>query len=124
MVVLFGLTGLAIAGLLPLVADAIDAPREIVLVARDMTFYLEGQAQPNPTIRVTAGEEVRVVLRNEEAGIIHDFTVEPWRVAVAPLSGNETGTVVFPRARRPGRYPYVCTPHSEMMRGIIEVIRD
>lgn len=124
MLVLFGLTGLAIAGLLPLVADAIDAPREIVLVARDMTFYLEGQAQPNPTIRVTAGEEVRVVLRNEEAGLIHDFAVERWRVAVAPLSENETGTVVFRAPARPGRYPYVCTPHSEMMRGILEVIRE
>ena len=122
--VLLGLAGLAVAGLLPLVTDAVGTPREIVLVARDMTFYLEGQAQPNPTIRVTAGEEVRVILRNEEPGIIHDFAVRQLSIAVAPLKGNEIGTVVFRAPDRPGRHTYLCTPHSDMMRGIVEVVGD
>ena len=49
------------------------APREITLVVRGMAFYLEGNELPNPTITVTAGERVRVVLRNEERGIAARF---------------------------------------------------
>ena len=57
------------------VAVTREAPREITLVVRGMTFYLEGNDQPNPSIRVKAGERIRVVLRNEERGIQHDFAM-------------------------------------------------
>ena len=43
--------------------------REITLVARDMAFYLESDPDDaEPDDRVKAGERVRIVLRNEDAG--------------------------------------------------------
>src|SRR5688572_32001761 len=72
-VVAFVAVGLA--ALMPVVANPRTGPREIVLVARDMTFYLEGSSVPNPTIVVKAAEEVRVIVRNLEPGITHGFAI-------------------------------------------------
>ena len=70
----------AIAGLVLLAAllPAWSSPptHEIILVARGMTFYLDGEpGTPNPTLEVKAGERVRVVLRNQDRGMTHDFAV-------------------------------------------------
>ena len=59
--------------LMPVVANPRTGPREIVLVARDMAFYLEGSDAPNPTIVVKPCEEVRVIVRNQDPGITHAF---------------------------------------------------
>lgn len=95
--------------------------REVVLVARDMAFYLDGMGDENPTLRFKAGEQVRVVLRNEEPGVTHDFAVREWRVATDALEGPSRDAVTFRVPERPGRYAYLCNPHSAMMRGSIEV---
>jgi plastocyanin len=119
---------LAIGALLPLGADptrafpaATSTPREVVLVARDMGFYLDDSGRENPTLRFKAGEEIRLVLRNEESGVTHDFAVSAWKVGTRRLQGRDRDTVVFrvPDAR--GSYEYLCNPHASMMRGIIEV---
>jgi hypothetical protein len=111
------------AALLPTVASsgASEAPRELRLVVRDMTFYVEGQDAPNPTLRFRAGEEVRLVLKNDDAGMEHDFAIRGWNVRTKLLDGKGEDAVVFrvPSAR--GQQNYACTPHSEMMRGAIEV---
>ena len=122
MLVLVTLSGLGLAGLLAVVAGSTRAPREIVVVARDMAFYLEGDVRPNPTIRMTAGEDVRLILRNEEPGVTHDFVIGAWRVATPLLHGHETASVEFRAPDRPGRHEYLCSPHSQMMRGAIDVI--
>ncbi len=78
------LAGFVVVGLmifLPVVADSEAAPREIVLVTRDMAFYLEGQQIPNPVVTMTAGETVRIVVRNKDAGIGHNFEVPVEKVA-------------------------------------------
>lgn len=96
-------------------------PREITLVARGMAFYLENGDLPNPTITVTPGERVRIVLRNEERGIRHDFAVAGLRAAMNPLGWQETGEVTFDAPDVPGLYEYWCRPHMMMMRGKIMV---
>jgi plastocyanin len=96
-------------------------PREIRLVARDMTFYLEGQDTPNPTLRVRAGEELKLVLRNEDAGMNHDFVVRSWDVASRLLEGKGEASFVFRVPDKRGSETYSCTPHSGMMRGTLEV---
>lgn len=93
-------------------------PREVVLIARDMTFTAPGEAAgPNPTLRLRAGERIRLVLENRDPGMKHDV--------VAPGLGIRTATVEFAEAdrrlisvpRTPGTYDYFCTYHDRLMRG-------
>lgn len=117
--VLVGLMALAAL----LAAVGVEPTREIVLVAEDMTFYLEGDPRtPNPTIEVKAGERVRVRLRNQERGMAHDFAVPALDTALDPLRWNESADVVLDVPSGPGVYEYVCRPHRLMMRGIIRVV--
>ena len=109
--------GLAVVALLPLIADPRPQAREIILVARDMTFFLEGDPTPNPVLHFKAGEMVRVVLRNEERGVTHDFAVKAWNVALEPIRGEGARSVEFQVPDRTGSQDYLCTPHSAMMRG-------
>jgi len=103
------------------VAVTRPAPREITLVVRGMAFYLEGNDQPNPSIRVNAGERVKVVLRNEERGIQHDFAIPAADAALDPIGWNESSDVTFTVPSTPGEYDYWCRPHMLMMRGKIIV---
>jgi plastocyanin len=96
--------------------------REITLVARGMAFYLLGDpTTPNPTITVNAGERVRIVLRNDDRGMTHDFAVPAVDAALDPIDWNEQEDVAFDVPTTPGRYEYMCRPHMLMMRGSIIV---
>jgi plastocyanin len=86
-----------------------------------MTFYLEGEDKPNPALKFRAGEEVRLVLRNDDPGMNHDFAVPSWNVGTSLLEGKGETTAVFRVPDAPGRQIYTCTPHSQMMRGTIDV---
>ena len=98
--------------------------REITLVARGMAFYLDGDlTHPNPVIEVKAGEQVRVVLRNEERGMTHDFAVPAAGAATGLLDWNEQGDIAFEVPSEPGTYQYVCNPHMLMMKGTLKVSR-
>ena len=97
-------------------------PREIRLVVRDMTFYLDGQTVPNPDLRVRAGEHIRLVLRNEDPGMQPDFAVRPWQVVTPALEKKgEEAAVTFRVPDLRGTQIYSCTPHAEMMRGTITI---
>lgn len=97
------------------------AAREIRLVARDMAFYVEGQADANPTLRLRAGETVRLVLRNEDPGMTHDFAIPEWGAVTRRLEGSEEATITFRVPDRPVSQTYRCRPHSKIMRGTILV---
>ena len=107
------------AALVPVLTNA--HTREIRLVVHDMAFYLEGDSRPNPTIEVRAGERVRVVVRNDERGVNHDFAVPAVRAAVDMLKWNEEGEATFEVPDVPGDYEYVCRPHLLMMKGTLRV---
>jgi len=105
-----------------LVADPVTPAREIVLVARNMAFYLDGNPTPNPTLRLKAGEQVTLVLRSEDAGMTHDFAVKSWNVGTDFLSGKGAVSVSFRVPERSdGPKEYVCSAHAVMMKGTIEV---
>ena len=111
---------LTVAALLPVMSRT--PSREITLVVRGMAFYVDGDFDtPNPTIHVPAGETVRVVLRNEDRGMMHDFAIPALGEALDPIKGDESGDVTFEVPSTPGRYEYVCRPHLLMMRGTIVV---
>jgi plastocyanin len=97
------------------------ASREIHVVAREMTFYLDGEVEPNPTIHMRVGEEVRIVFRNEDPGIRHDLTIPEWGIATKRVEGKGETAISF---RVPGQAmtrTYQCGPHAAMMRGTISV---
>jgi len=97
--------------------------REVTLVARGMAFYLaEDPATPNPTIELRAGERVRIVLRNDERGMTHDFAVPALGAGTDLLDWRESDEVTVDVPDRPGAYEYVCRPHLLMMRGTIRIV--
>ena len=97
------------------------SPREIVLIARDMAFYIEGHTTPNPAIHLERGEQIALTLRNEDTGMTHDFSLSDWGVRTRKLKGEGSDRIVFdvPDAAESGEY--VCTPHSLMMRGSVVI---
>ena len=100
------------------------ATRDVVLVARGMNFFLESRPDdPNPVIALRAGEHVRVVLRNEAPGLLHDFVIPDWGVTLAATRAGEQREVAFSVPDAPGRVEYRCRPHSGMMSGFIDVTR-
>ena len=112
---------LVVAALLPTMTT--PYAREIHLVAKDMAFYVDGDpSRPNPTIEVKAGERVRIVLRNQDRGMNHDFAVPAAAAGTTLLKWNEEGEVVFEVPSAPGTYEYVCQPHQLMMRGTLRVL--
>jgi plastocyanin len=97
--------------------------REITLVARGMAFYDANDPRvPNPTIEVRAGETVRLVLRNEDRGLAHDFAAPALAAAVDLVDWNDAGEVTLDVPDQPGAYEYYCRPHRLMMRGTIQVL--
>jgi plastocyanin len=64
---------------------------------------------------------VRVVVRNEERGITHDFAVPALRAATNLIDWNEDAAVAFDVPDQPGTYAYVCEPHAQMMHGLLIV---
>ncbi|MEO6236800.1 MAG: cupredoxin domain-containing protein [Vicinamibacterales bacterium] len=118
---------IASIGIVALVAGALvisarsPAPTEIRLVVRDMTFYLDGQAEPNPTLRLHTGQNIRLVLRNEDEGMTHDFAIPGIGAATRRLEGGEEASIAFRAPDRPGTLPYTCRPHARIMRGTILV---
>jgi plastocyanin len=97
------------------------APREVVLVVRQMAFYAEGNPAPNPVLRFAPGERVRLVLQNEEPGVTHNFAIDAWKVRTRELAGKGRARVEFTVPSDRGAHRYQCTPHAAMMSGTIEV---
>lgn len=122
------LTGLVLLALMTVTVWAFvggaGVEREVTLHARGMAFYLPGSDVPNPTLRVTAGESVRLTVINDDPGVKHDLAMEKLGVAIAPLATTpgSRGTATLEAPALPGRYPYVCTFHAQMMRGVLEVV--
>ena len=100
-------------------------PRQVTLLARGMAFYLPGDSTPNPRLLAERGEELRFVLRNEDRGMPHDLEVPEAggdRKATREVRGvGDTASLAFRAPETPGDYEYVCTLHSRMMRGVLEV---
>ena len=103
-------------------ALARPAPREVTLVARGMAFYLENGDQPNPTLTFKPGDRVRIVFKNQDRGIQHNFAVPSFKAELDPIGWNQSADVVLDVPKTPGTYEYWCRPHMMMMRGTIQVL--
>jgi uncharacterized cupredoxin-like copper-binding protein len=75
-----------VAAVLPMVASSASGDvRDIDVVVREMAFYVDNGADPNPVITLQAGQRVRLHVRNEDAGMRHDFTIKAWTVSTKML---------------------------------------
>ena len=110
-----------IAAIVPRAGLSRRPVHEFRLVARDMAYYVDGNSAPNPTLTVRRGEQVRIVLRNEDPGMIHDFTVPAWNAVTRRLNAGEEAVLQFKAPEQPGLGTYSCSPHGELMRGTIRV---
>jgi plastocyanin len=108
-----------LTALMPAVATPRTGPREIVLVVRNMAFYLEGSEEPNPTIVLKASEHVRITVKNQESGITHALSIVPFRASIDRIEPGSTRGMQFQAPGKPGRYEYVCPPHAQMMKGVL-----
>lgn len=107
-------------------ASSETVPREIVLVADDMAFYLDGatgaERIANPTLTLGRGETVRLVLVNRDPGMDHDWGSRGLDAGTSVIPGDGgTTSVRIEAPAEPGRHEYVCSLHARMMRGVIEV---
>ena len=72
-----------------------------MIVARQMVFH--GESGPaNPTVQVRAGERVRLVLVNEDAGFDHDLSIPGWSLATSTLHGTGRTSIEFQAPDYPG----------------------
>lgn len=111
-----------VVSLLPMLASTpADPIRDVRIVTRDMTFYVEGSDEPNPTLTFRAGEQVRILLKNEDDGMDHDFSVPAWQTKTKLLTGRGEDALVIRVPSRTGSESYTCTPHAEIMRGTIRI---
>ena len=109
---------MAVAGCFPQPGPA----RDIVLVARGMAFVLEDAPDvANPVIQLRAGERVRLVLKNEAPGLLHDIVIPDLGIAFEQMRAGESRELTFTVPATPGPHEYRCRPHAELMRGVIEV---
>jgi plastocyanin len=98
--------------------------REVTLVTRGMTFALPEQPDAsNPVLHLRGGERVRLVLKNEAAGMIHDVAIPAWNVSVDAIAAGQTATTTFVVPEAEGQVEYHCRPHAQMMNGLVEVTR-
>jgi plastocyanin len=98
------------------------AAREVTLVARGMTFALPDQpGAANPVLHLRAGERVRLVLRNEAPGLVHDVAIPAWGVATAAVPGGQSTAITFVVPDEAEAVAYQCRPHAAMMTGRIAV---
>jgi heme/copper-type cytochrome/quinol oxidase subunit 2 len=97
----------------------------IELVAECMTFRLaddsaDDVARDNPPLEVRTGRRVTVLLRGADPGMKHDFAIPQLQLQTTLVALDETATLAF-TAPAPGTYDYLCTRHSQVMRGLLIV---
>jgi plastocyanin len=99
-----------------------NGPREVVVVARGMTFTLRSDPDTvNPVIRVRPGERLRLTFRNDAPGLMHNFEIPAWGIKTGQIRGGSSTSVTLTVPGTQGRYEYKCAPHANLMHGFVEV---
>jgi plastocyanin len=116
------LTSLAVGGaVLAKVSASNSQVREVHVLVREMAFYVDATGVVNPTLRLSRGERIRFVLKNEDPGYSHNLIAPVLGVSMPLIQhgGSRSVDVTVPDVK--GIYSYECGPHSKMMRGNIAI---
>ena len=114
------MAAIASAGaVVPHIVASREQVHEIRLVAKNMTYYANGNQDPNPPLRLVPGEQVRVIFRNDDRGMTHDFGIPTFGVGTGIVEFGTEKSVTFKVPDNPSGATYICTPHSAMMSGRI-----
>jgi plastocyanin len=108
---------------LPRLVASRESIREIRITARNMAFHVDSLAELNPGLALTAGEQVKVIFRNEDRGMLHDFGIPAWGVQTGGVEWGTERTITFKVPPAASAAAYTCTPHSAMMSGRIIVAK-
>ncbi len=117
----------SIAGALALfvsLLQAKDLPREVVIVAEDMSFTVSTknlEGIKNPTFNFIRGEKISILFRNNDPGIRHDMIIEGLGIKTSILSYGESERIVLTVPDNVGTRSYYCTFHKLMMNGLIVI---
>jgi plastocyanin len=125
--------------------------REITLVAKEMSFQIaefgtanDDNTTPqsaiptphsNPTLTFRPGERVRITLRNEDQGVLHDIVIvstnsstpifEKRLPRMLQYGETESFTFTVPQFEQKeiqnNLFEYYCSSHPEMMKGDISI---
>lgn len=86
--------------------------QEIVLIAREMAYNTD-----NPPLILKVGQPVRIIIINEDKGMLHDFVIEELDINTSgPLEYGQSEVINFIPVKK-GKYEYFCSYHAKMMRG-------
>lgn len=85
----------------------------IIITAKDMKFN-----ETHPTIKVAYGETVRIIFRNEDAGMKHDLVIEDLNLRTPVLQPGQEAVIEF-LAQSEGTFKYYCSIHPISMRGTL-----
>ena len=117
----------SIAGALALFVSLLQAkelPREVVIVAEDMSFTVSTQnleGIKNPTLNFIRGEKISILFRNNDPGIRHDLIIEGLGIKSSILSYGESERIILTVPDNVGTRSYYCTFHTLMMKGLIVI---
>ncbi len=118
---------ISIAGAMALFVSLLQAkelPREVVIVAEDMSFTVSTQnleGIKNPTLNFIRGEKISILFRNNDPGIRHDMIIEGLGIKTSILSYGESERIVLTVPDNVGTRSYYCTFHKLMMNGLIVI---
>ena len=120
--VAFVVLSMVIAGIfLPRLVSSREEVRDVRVVARNMTYYVDGTDGPNPTLRFLPGEQVRVSFRNEDRGMTHDLRIPAWSVGTRTVGYGDHDSITFRVPSTGSDAGYACTPHAAMMGGKVVI---
>jgi plastocyanin len=89
--------------------------RTIVIIAKDMRFN-----ETNPTFNVLPGEMIRIILRNQDPGMKHDFTIPALDLRTPVVELGEEAVLFF-RVPELGTLEYLCSMHPVSMKGLFQI---
>ena len=115
------------AGALALFVSLLQAkeiPREVIIVAKDMSFTVYAQdleGKKNPTLNFKVGEKISILFRNNDPGIRHDLSIDGLGIKTSVLSYGESERFTLTVPDLQGTTIYYCTFHKLMMNGLIVI---
>ncbi|MBN4073986.1 cupredoxin domain-containing protein [bacterium AH-315-E10] len=104
--------------LIPLSMSNMKQPDPVIVIeviAKDMKFN-----QTNPTLYFKPGTRIRLILRNEDPGMLHDLVIESLGIRTPVIKEGEQAIIEF-QVTEEGQFNYICSLHPLMMKGIVWV---